>query len=103
MNKLILITLFFVLSCKKEDSPTGIATFYQNTNKHNPTFYFNGKPYGLIKRIGNIPVCGINEKDLVITLSVQTGKHLIQLKDTLGVVVSKYVNVYEGCQLIQVR
>lgn len=104
MNKLILLTLVLIMSCKKDNENTyGSVTFYQNTNNHNPELYLNGKNLGLLKRISNVPICGINEKDIVISIDVTTGKHFVQLKDTLGVVTSKYINVYEGCQLIAVR
>lgn len=99
MKKLIYIMLLFV-ACKKESDKEGDITFYQ-------TYYseLNGKcdlyvdeiNRGKMVKISQMPVCGDNVYQKIITIRLGTGQHTCQIKNGLASPIIKF-DVSKGCK-----
>lgn len=98
----LILCLVVIAGCKKEKS-TGRITFYQLTYAGSPSLYVDGNRIGTLRKITQMPVCGDNVTNSIITVDLTYGEHQFWIDDNSGSSVKYYYTVSEECKQVQVK
>jgi hypothetical protein len=107
---LIILFLFLMIGCKKKhETPKGSVTFYQEQFMvRNSAIVIDGKAITVINSTkyydsaGYTPKCGDNLYGYVVTVDLEYGHHIYQIKSAGDASDTFHIDVWSDCRVVKV-